>query len=351
MPASIKWLVKHLKESYWKLFDKLQPLPWNDTFFLKLSDVYTKLEVAEVGNRGEKVKRQGFSKQSEHRTVSEREIFGSSESAPTPKRIIIEGAPAVGKSTFCRKLAYDWADGNFGRYKLAFFLEVRHVQNKSIVETIFDQLLPDDSKISKEKLEEFLSANEDSILLIFDGLDEIDNTLKEDAKSVPNRIIQKKLLSNCTVVITSRPHEVDGQLIYCDSHFKINGFTAEDREKYILKYFNDNVESVEKLTKCLNDCYIFLDDDEEIILSNPLNVLYVCVFWEDHQNDECFPTKMTDLYEKILEFILTRYCTINKIDIDPENGIDLAKGKVPGEIKTAVDTLAEIAYNTMKEEL
>ncbi|XP_070557075.1 uncharacterized protein [Ptychodera flava] len=348
----IAWLEDHLKELYVEHFNKFKPLPWIDAFSLYVSDVYTRLEVVKVDERGKEFKRKGSIKirptRSEGCVVSVNEVFGLSGSGRKAKRIRIEGPPAIGKSMFCRKLAYDWACGKFDQYKLAILLEVRHVQKMSIVDNIFDQLLPDDANISKEELTKFLSYNEDSILFIFDGLDEIDNSLKADNKLDLNRIIEKKILSKCTVVITSRPHECNSQLSGCDLHFNIYGFAAEDREKYMLKFFQQDKKAVEKLKQCISNLYID-DQNQESFLRNPLNVLFVCVLWEHQPDDESFPTKRTDLYTEILESILHRYCSKNDIDIGPDDSIDLVKGEVPSDIRTAVDTLAEIAYNTMRE--
>ncbi|XP_070556362.1 uncharacterized protein [Ptychodera flava] len=51
-PRAVEWLIKYLKNSYRTHFNKFQPLPWNDDFSLYMSEVYTRLQMVEVDERG-----------------------------------------------------------------------------------------------------------------------------------------------------------------------------------------------------------------------------------------------------------------------------------------------------------
>jgi len=37
------------------------------------------------------------------------DIFKPHEECPQPRTVLIEGDPGIGKTTYCNKLAYDWA--------------------------------------------------------------------------------------------------------------------------------------------------------------------------------------------------------------------------------------------------
>ena len=42
-------------------------------------------------------------------TVNMLEIFKPHEECSQPRKVLIEGQPGMGKTTYCNKVAYDWA--------------------------------------------------------------------------------------------------------------------------------------------------------------------------------------------------------------------------------------------------
>ena len=94
---------------------------------------------------------------------------------------LVEGSPGIGKTTFCLKLAYDWAHGkipsecSFPKFEFVLLLKCRDIDG-NIMDTIREQLLPRD--IDEETVEKFLHFmkdihNQEKILIILDGLDEL----------------------------------------------------------------------------------------------------------------------------------------------------------------------------------
>ncbi|XP_070537049.1 uncharacterized protein [Ptychodera flava] len=237
---SIKWLQKYLQEKYQRHYKDFKPIPWNIDVSLSLTEIYTRLKVIEI-NRGWRFK-QGDT------IENELEIFQNTDAELPCRRIAIEGAPAMGKSTFCRKLAYEWACGKLPQFELLFFLEMRHVSdNKKLSDIIFHQLLPEDSKIAKEVLYNYIEQNQSSVLCLFDGLDEM-TSISIEKSDIP-AIISEKLLTWCTVVTTTRPYRLHKSLTKCHAHFRIEGFTTEDAINFIDKYFAlvGNQQEAEKL--------------------------------------------------------------------------------------------------------
>ncbi|XP_077977417.1 NACHT, LRR and PYD domains-containing protein 12-like [Glandiceps talaboti] len=107
-------LIKMLKRNYVKHFKNHIPIPWNERCKLNLEEVYTQLEVKEV-------KRGNF--QVGQCLEDVQSIFKSVHDGPgSTNRICMEGAPAIGKSTLCGKIAYDWAQGKLKKYNIVFFL-------------------------------------------------------------------------------------------------------------------------------------------------------------------------------------------------------------------------------------
>ncbi|XP_070535287.1 uncharacterized protein [Ptychodera flava] len=230
-------LRKYLKDKYKRHYSKLLPIPWNDDIHLDLHDVYTTLEVKKV--KGDRVTlKEGAALENLH------DMFNSSDT----RRIRIEGAPAMGKSTLCRKLAYDWSCGELQQYTLLFFLEMRHIAKTNMIDEILNQLIPDDYELLKEEVSEVFSKNIKCVLFLCDGLDEPDEC-QVVSSEIPE-LISEALYSWCTVVITTRPQLCNKYLNRCDLYLQVKGFTSKRTNEYILKYFKDDTE-IDNMT--LND--------------------------------------------------------------------------------------------------
>ncbi|XP_077990921.1 uncharacterized protein LOC144445252 [Glandiceps talaboti] len=319
-------LIKVLKRKYIKYFRNHKPIPWNEKCNLNLEDVYTQLEVKDV-TKGK------FKVGDILEDVSD--IFKSvSEGPDSTNRIRIEGAPAIGKSTLCGKIAYEWAQGRLDKYKLVFFLKMRYVTGYSISDEIQNQLLFEDKNIPKERLEEIISTNESSVLFLLDGLDEIrKNKLKQT--EIP-KVISEERLSTSTAVVTSRPRECDKYVSECDLHFDVKGFTDERMKEYIKKYFQGSEESTtgeDFMKEIIKQKRVNRKVFKRGLLANPLHVSFLCILWEDkHVGAKFkFPKTLPGLYREILNCILRRYCN--------KNNIELKDGILPKEVINAKGNL------------
>ncbi|XP_070535288.1 NACHT, LRR and PYD domains-containing protein 3-like [Ptychodera flava] len=323
-------LIDHLKDKYRRHYSKLSPIPWR-AIHLNLHEVYTTLEVKEVKRGTAKAGKQ---------LENLHDIFKS----PDNRRIRIEGAPAMGKSTLCRKLAYDWSCGGLQQSRplewpsLLFFLEMRHIAENNMIGEIFNQLIPDDFDLSTQELLEIVSQNIDSVLFLCDGLDEPDE--RQVTSSEIPKLISEDLYSRCTVVITTRPHLCDKYLESCDLYLLVKGFTSRRTEEYILKYFKDDTQRGDSLIAEIKKQKESTDSLTDL-LRNPLHVSFLCILWEyqELENDH-FPETLSELYSDILECILKRYCVTY--------GIELNNGDVPENILEDRDKLAADSYKLFK---
>ena len=188
--------------------------------------------------------------------VNMSEIFKLHEECPQPRTVLIEGKPGMGKTTYCKKLVYDWATGKqeaqdcFPRFELVLLLRCRDMKT-DLWEAIDDQLLPRDVKEGvRERFFNFIRHNQSNIFLILDGLDEV------PANKLPmfSEIIQGRVLSKCRLFATAR-HEAGIKVrIHCDTLLEIEGFTLEDAWKFIVKYFKTTEILADKLfSKLIND--------------------------------------------------------------------------------------------------
>ena len=120
---------------------------------------------------------------------------------------IVEGSPGIGKTTFCLKLAYDWANQSisavrFPEFELVLLLKCRDIDG-DLTEAITKQLFPKNlSKDAREELFRFLEdiQNQERILIILDGLDE----LAEQSKHFVDDLLHRKRWACCYVLATTR---------------------------------------------------------------------------------------------------------------------------------------------------
>ena len=231
-------------------------------------------------------------------------IFKAHVECQRPRTVLIEGDPGMGKSTYCQKLAYDWAtkqkelDPSFPDIEVLLLLKCHEVRS-SIWKAIDDQILPveiDDE--AKECFFKFVCENQSKVLLVLDGLDEMDST---EMKRIYD-LVEGKELSGCHVILTSR-HEVGRKLRrYCDTLWEIVGFTKKDTRRFIRRYFK-SINREDLLEKLLEK--IRYSNELRNLSKNPLNVTLLCVLCEDLEG--VFPTSRTELYTEIVLCVLRRY--------------------------------------------
>ena len=170
----------------------LRPLPWDNTLQLPLENVYTRLKI---------VSRRKVGVQAEGDEVNVSDIFGAHEKGEDVMTLV-EGSPGIGKTTFCLKLAYDWANENaattltFPKFELVLLLKCRDIET-DIMDAIVEQLLPEDVEDkTREKLLDFIRDihNQERILIILDGLDE----LPQNSKHHVDKLLHRRILPFCS---------------------------------------------------------------------------------------------------------------------------------------------------------
>ena len=232
-----------------------------------------------------------------------------------PRTVLIEGDPGIGKTTYCQKLAYDWAtkqnewDPCFPEIEVLLLLKCHEIKS-DIWKAIDDQILPEEmDDEAKECFFKFIRENQSKVLLVLDGLDEADPS---NLKMFFN-LVEGKELSGCYIVLTSR-HEAGRKVRrYCDILWEIVGFTKEDAKSFVRQYFK-NINKEQLAWKLLEMVWPkpswsveSKKTEEELreLTKNPLNTALLCVIFEDFEG--VFPTSRTQLYIEIVLFILRRY--------------------------------------------
>ena len=303
-------LVKLLKKEY-RRRSQLRPLLWDSTIQLPIEQVYTRLKIVSRGKLAIQV---------EGDEVNVFDIFKVLDLGEDVMTIV-EGSPGIGKTTFCLKLAYDWAHGNipsecsFPKFEFVFLLKCRDIDG-DIMEAISEQLLPRDMEKSVEKLLHLMKDirnQERLMLIILDGLDE----LPEESRHHVDELLNRRILAFCYVLATTRQErgiEVRKSGVVFDIHLEIKGYTESDSTAYVTRHFKTIDQSLkgERLIEEMEQ-NTFL----HALRSNPLNLLLLCVVYEDYEGT--LPSSRTELYQVIVQCLLRRYCAKHNLAVPEDN--------------------------------
>ena len=337
---------------------QLRPLFWDSTIQLPLEKVYTRLKIVSRrrgGNQGEtkcwgdviwaedfrrdEIWTEAWAKKANPCNVFS--VLKENKDVTT----IVEGNPGIGKTTFCLKLAYEWANqcssaASFPEFELVLLLKCRDIEG-DLTEAITEQLFPKDmSKDAREELFRFMEdiKNQERVLIILDGLDE----LAEKSKHYVDDLLHRKRWACCYVLTTTRQEkgiEVRKQPEFVFNLFlQIEGFTEEDSFEYIRRHFKiagpEHSSKGEKLIEEINDNELLRD-----LQKNPLNLLLLCIVYEDHEGK--LPSSRTNLYQVIVVCLLRRYCARYNVRASKED-MDLEK-----QFKRDIRCLGKLAWNCL----
>ena len=260
---------------------------------------------------------------------------------------LVEGSPGIGKTTFCLKIAHDWAKERipkeycFPEFEIVLLLKCRDIDG-DIMEAIDEQLLPErmEETVKKELMDYIEDFHyQEKVLIILDGLDE----LPKKSESHVDRLLHKKVLPFCYVLVTSRQERgiVVRQKVDFDILLQIEGFTTEDSFEYIRKHFrNSGPEHLPTGEKLIEE--IQKNDFLDALLNNPLNLLLLCVVFEDYQGE--LPSFRTELYQIIVRCLLRRYCAKHNLEA-PDDDQALEK-----QFEDSLLALGELAWFCLLEE-
>ena len=343
-------VVELLKAEY-KRRCLLRPLLWDSTIELPLEDVYTRLKIisrrtlasqmeANMASMFQLIAPEGQKPYlvSGNDEVNVTEIFKTLEKGKDVMALV-EGSPGIGKTTFCLKLAYDSTHGkiptecSFPKFEVVLLLKCRDIDG-NIMDTIREQLLPRDieEKIV-EKLLHFLKDihNQERILIILDGLDE----LPEKSRHHVDELLHRRIFPFCYVLATTRQERgIEARKTFVfDIHLEIKGYTESDSIAYVRRHFETIGQSPkgERLIEEMQQ-NTFL----HALRNNPLNLLLLCVVYEDYEGK--LPTSRTELYQVIVQCLLRRYCA-KRNQPAPRNDIALER-----KFEKEILALGELAW-------
>ena len=173
------------------------------------------------------------------------EIKSGTNSGNFPKSILIEGAPGIGKTILLKEIAYRWANGTIlDNARILFLIYLRDSRFQSVT-TIselvqyFDCLEENEIPAVVKRLKQ---SNGEGVVFLIDGLDEYPGALQNNFLVC---LIDRKMLSKCLFVITSRPYASISLHSKVDRRIEILGFVSEERDAYILKSLPEEKEQLQ----------------------------------------------------------------------------------------------------------
>ena len=325
------------------------------TISYPIEQSYINLSIVETKEQREKEKKLGDAQNATAIMGSFEEIYGTKSSIDVKdifkkcknaeKQVLVFGRAGIGKSTFCRYIAYQWALGTYWlQYELLALIPLRRLtmhryppdKSYSLIDLIKKELFPLDLTQHEEEL---LKKHFDpkKTLWILDGYDEI-------VQNVPPHLqcLFEQLLKTPHHIITSRPYL--NTLSY-DVQMEITGFIDENIENYVKNFFHQMNNELDDAPLKSEKLFGFLRSNLSIwgVAHIPINLELICSLWS---NEDCFEggqLTMTRLYSQMIEWLCRRYLRTKDNQV-----LQLSQDEIDHHCQKELAFLESLAFNAME---
>ena len=270
---------------------------WSKKCAVNIHEIYTRLSLVKEEQTPAGSSQAGLN----HYT----DVLTENKNGLPSNRILVQGQTGIGKSTFVKKLAMDWAELDENRltdeqrailkkFELAVIIDLKKVSKYQNLRDIISasHIFADEDTAMKDGLLSYITHNQDKVLLVFDGYDEY----RFGSNSEIFEIFKGNKLRNCCVLITTRISKADELKEFKDVHAEITGFSGEDSHSFMVRMLGDKIQAV-ALYRHL--CKRNLNDLSRV----PLLLLFFCTLWKKG-SAQSFPDSKTTLYIEIVQYVL-----------------------------------------------
>ena len=245
----------------------------------------------------------------------------------------------MGKSTLCKRIAKDWANGTveeLKKFKLVMLVSLRRCRRANKVAEIFDNFGHEET--CRSAIDIVIRDLGEGVLLMLDGFDELSPELRKNSLFL--ELITGRRLTNCTLFVTSRPYasQILKSLEIFSRHVEILGFSEDHIKDCIKSAFpeesdkgklDDLIQSLTSREDLLSLCYV------------PMNCAIVIAVYRGEELS--LPNTVTELYKMYLTRALERY--VRKTHLERIHKIRLES--LPGDLDKRLNALAGIAYKLL----
>ena len=216
-----------------------------------------------------------------------------------PTRMLVYGRPGIGKSTFCKKAAYDWSKALkeiLKNFSILLLINLRDVRDLEDIRDVLraSKLLASDGPISVDSLYDYIINNQDKVLLILDGYDEY-SCAKEHSPILA--IWKGEQLRDCHVIVTTRQLKCDELRGPSHVQLEIQGFKSWERKETFARKFMAGEED-------LDEFRLYLVEKDLVDMAEiPLLLLMLCSLWKEKRH-EGLPKSRADIFTQFIQTML-----------------------------------------------
>ena len=259
---------------------------------------------------------------------------------------IVFGPPGTGKTSFSRHICSQFnsdPQSSFSLILLFYLREKRVAEAKTLSDLLscygFNQ------KLDYDTLSQMITDNQGrGIQIIFDGLDERQDLLKDET-SIVTRLLKGEDLNEAQIVVTSRPGIVTqlSTLWHRASLYEVQGFSHQEVKQYIESFFlkEGNPSAASKLLAALAD-----RPDLTGSTYIPLNLWLICSVFSF--KNCTLPDTLTQCYTALFAQLLQRQAMKEGLETAVGDTLDT----LPASMLVTLDCLSQLSYLCyLKEEL
>ncbi|CAF0945019.1 unnamed protein product [Adineta steineri] len=279
-------------------------------------------------------------------TINVKNIFETCKNQE--KKVLVFGRAGIGKSTFCRYIAYQWAMGLYWtHYELLALIPLRRLtmnrypplpigQSYSLLDLVKKEIISIDlPEYENNLLKKHFDAKK--TLWILDGYDEI-------VQNAPSHLecLFEQLLKTPHHILTSRPYQ--NTLPY-HVQMEITGFTNDNIERYVEQFFDQMKDELDNSLNKSQKLLRFLKTNRSIwgVAHIPVNLELICSLWSNEDFIETNELTITSLYTVMIEWLCRRYLSMPNKNIQ-----NLSKDDINQRCEKELAFLQNLAFNGMK---